>query len=50
VGAAIFNHHAKPVAALSVAGPAVRIKKGRIKQLGPLVRNTANSISERLGA
>ena len=50
VGAAIFNHHAKPVAALSVAGPVIRITKDRIKQLGPLVRNTANSISERLGA
>jgi len=49
VGAAIFNHHAKPVAGLSLAGPAIRITKNRIKELGPLLKDTAKAISERLG-
>jgi len=48
LGAAVRDHRRRAVAAISVAGPAdrVRAKAGR---LGPLVAETAEAISRRLG-
>jgi DNA-binding IclR family transcriptional regulator len=46
--AAVFDHRAVPVAAISVSGPAERVL-GKFDRIGALVLATARSISERLG-
>ena len=48
VGAAVRDHQRRVVAAISVAGPADRVR-ARADQLGPLVADTAAAISRRLG-
>jgi DNA-binding IclR family transcriptional regulator len=50
VGAPIFDHTGRAVASISVAGPAQRMGRRRIRQLGPLVIRAARGISERLGS
>ena len=49
VGASIYDEHAEPLCAISVAGPATRLRDERIKQLGPLVAHTAEEITRKLG-
>ena len=49
VGAPIYDEHAEPLCAISVAGPATRLPDERIKQLGPLVAHTAEEITRKLG-
>lgn len=49
VGAPVFDHSARVVAALSVSGPASRVTPERIEELGRLVKRAAEEISERLG-
>jgi IclR family transcriptional regulator, KDG regulon repressor len=49
VGAPIFDHQDHVVAGISVAGPAYRMTRERVKEFGPLVRNAAEGISSRLG-
>jgi IclR family transcriptional regulator, acetate operon repressor len=48
LGAAVRDHRQLPVAVISVAGPAYRVR-GRADQLGGLVAETAAAISRRLG-
>jgi DNA-binding IclR family transcriptional regulator len=48
LGAAVRDHRQVPVAAISVAGPAYRVR-ARTDQLGVLVAETAAAISRRLG-
>jgi IclR family transcriptional regulator, acetate operon repressor len=48
LGAAVRDHRQLPVAAISVAGPAYRVR-ARTDQLGVLVAETAAAISRRLG-
>ena len=48
LGAAVRDHQRRVVAAISVAGPADRVR-ARADQLGPLVADTAAAISRRLG-
>ena len=50
VGAPIFNHEQRVIAGLSVAGPSQRIKMENVSRLGKLVKDTANTISRKLGA
>jgi IclR family acetate operon transcriptional repressor len=50
VGAPIFDHTGRVVASISVAGPAQRMGRRRIRQLGPLVIRAARSISEQIGS
>jgi len=50
VGSAIVNHLGKPIAALSIAGPSVRITKKDANKLGPIVKETTKIISKTLGA
>lgn len=50
VGAPIFDHTERPVAALSVAGPASRISSERAQLLGPIVAASAAAVSARLGS
>jgi DNA-binding IclR family transcriptional regulator len=49
VGAPIFDHQGKPVAALSVSGPAFRLSMERVKELTGAVTSTALEISRQLG-
>ena len=46
--APVFDHRGIPVAAISASGPSERMLP-QMDRVGPLVRNTAKSISERLG-
>ena len=50
VGAAVFNHRAEAIAAISVSGPGTRMTIERITELSALVREAASDISRRLGA
>jgi IclR family acetate operon transcriptional repressor len=49
VGAPIFDHQDGVVASISVAGPAYRMTRGRIRGFGPLVRKAADDVSHQLG-
>lgn len=49
VGAPIFGHDGKPIAAISLAGPANRITIDWTTQLGPMVAEAALDVSRRLG-
>jgi len=48
LGAAVRDHRRQAVAAISVAGPAYRVR-AKADQAGPLVAETAAAISRRLG-
>lgn len=49
VAASIYNEHAEALGAISIAGPSARLPDERIRQLGPLVANTAEDITRKLG-
>jgi IclR family acetate operon transcriptional repressor len=49
VAASVFDEHAEPLGAISVAGPATRLHDERIRQLGPLVAHTAEELTRQLG-
>lgn len=48
-GAPIFDYTAKVVGAISVSGPAGRMTKERVIEIGPQVRQAALEISRRMG-
>jgi IclR family acetate operon transcriptional repressor len=48
-GAPVFDHSGAVCGAISVAGPATRITRERLPELGALVREAALAISERIG-
>jgi DNA-binding IclR family transcriptional regulator len=48
--APVFDHTGAVRAAVSVSGPTMRVPRERLSELGALVRDTARSVSERLGA
>jgi IclR family acetate operon transcriptional repressor len=49
VAATIYDEHAEPLAAISLAGPSSRLPDARIRQLGPLVAHTAEELTRHLG-
>jgi IclR family acetate operon transcriptional repressor len=49
VAAPVYDEHAEPLGAISLAGPSSRLPDARIKQLGPLVAHTAEELTHRLG-
>jgi len=49
VAATLYDEHAEPLAAISLAGPSSRLPDERIKQLGPVVAHTAEDLTRRLG-
>jgi len=49
VAAPVYDEHAEPLGAISLAGPSSRLPDVRIKQLGPLVAHTAEELTRRLG-
>ena len=49
IGAPIFDHNEEVVAAISISGPALRVTKERIKELGEAVKQYSLYISRELG-
>lgn len=49
VGAPIFDHAGRVVAAVSISGPTSRVTPDRVEELGRMVQRTAEGVSERLG-
>ena len=49
VGAAIYDEHAEPLGAISIAGPSARLADERIRQLGPIVAHIAEELTRHLG-
>lgn len=49
VGAAVRGHSGKLMAAISVSGPAFRVTKERIPEIGQIVLRAASDLSEELG-
>jgi DNA-binding IclR family transcriptional regulator len=49
IGAPLYNHDGEIPAAISVAGPKVRLTPPRVAEIGALVREAAARISMRLG-
>ena len=49
VGAPIFDYTCRPIAAISISGPADRITPARQPELGPVVRDAALRLSRRMG-
>jgi IclR family acetate operon transcriptional repressor len=49
VGAAIFDEHAEPLGAISIAGPSSRMPDERIRHLGPVVAHIAEELTRHLG-
>jgi DNA-binding IclR family transcriptional regulator len=49
VGAAVFNQHSYPIAAIWITGPAERMPKDSFESLGKQVKSYANIISQRFG-
>ncbi len=49
VGAPVFDHNAKPTAAISVSGLASSITNNRVDEIGRLVKDTAEQLSRDLG-
>jgi DNA-binding IclR family transcriptional regulator len=49
VAAPLFDYHSRPVAALSVAGPSVRLTPGRIESVAQVLVTATRSISRGLG-
>lgn len=49
VAATIYDEHAEPLGAISLAGPVSRLTDERIRQLGPVVAHTAEELTRKLG-
>jgi len=49
VAATIFDEHADPLCAISLAGPASRLPDDRIRHLGPVVSHAAEELTRQLG-
>ena len=49
VAAAVLNEHSEPIGAISISGPAIRVARERLPQLGLLVRSIANELTLELG-
>ena len=49
IAAAVFNEFGEPVGGVSVSGPTVRVTAARAQDIGPLVRDAAAEITQRIG-
>ncbi|MBX9451542.1 MAG: IclR family transcriptional regulator [Mesorhizobium sp.] len=49
IAAPIYDASGEPIATISIGGPETRVGETEIKRLGPLVRDAAKGISQRLG-
>jgi IclR family transcriptional regulator, acetate operon repressor len=49
VAAAVLNEHGEPIGAISISGPAIRVTRERLPQMGALVRAIASELTLELG-
>ena len=49
VAATVYDEHAEPLGAISLAGPSSRLPDERIRQLGPVVAHTAEELTRKVG-
>jgi IclR family acetate operon transcriptional repressor len=49
VAASIYDEHAEPLGAISLAGPSTRLPDERIKHLGPIVAHAAEELTRKFG-
>lgn len=49
IAAPVFDHQGNAVAAVSISGPTTRMTKERLNQLGPIMIQTSQQLSARLG-
>jgi len=49
VAATVYDEHAEPLGAISLAGPSSRLPDERIRQLGPVVAHTAEELTHKVG-
>ncbi|MEJ5082928.1 MULTISPECIES: IclR family transcriptional regulator [unclassified Ochrobactrum] len=49
IAAPIFNEHGEAIAGISVSGPAVRLPRQKLEELGPLIRSTADDLTHAMG-
>jgi IclR family acetate operon transcriptional repressor len=49
VGAAVYDEHAEPLGAISIAGPSSRLADERIRKLGPIVAHVAEELTHQVG-
>jgi IclR family transcriptional regulator, KDG regulon repressor len=49
IAAPVFDHLGNVVAAVSISGPTTRMTKDRLTQLGPVMIQTSQKLSARLG-
>jgi IclR family acetate operon transcriptional repressor len=49
VAAVVLNEHSEPIGAVSISGPAIRVARERLPQLGSLVRSIAGELTLELG-
>jgi IclR family acetate operon transcriptional repressor len=49
VAAAVYDEHAEPLGAISLAGPSSRLTDERIRELGPVVARTAEELTRQVG-
>jgi IclR family acetate operon transcriptional repressor len=49
LAAAVLNEHGEPIGAISISGPAIRVARERVPQLGSLVRSVASELTFELG-
>jgi IclR family acetate operon transcriptional repressor len=49
IAAPIFNEYGEGIAGISVSGPAVRLPKKKLEELGPLIRATADQLTRAIG-
>jgi IclR family acetate operon transcriptional repressor len=49
LAAAVLNEHGEPIGAISISGPAIRVARERVPQLGSLVRSIASELTFELG-
>jgi IclR family acetate operon transcriptional repressor len=50
IGAAVYDHHARPIGAVSVAALGFEVDRPRLLELAPLVVSAATALSTALGA
>ena len=48
VGAAVYDEHAEPLGAISIAGPSTRLADERIRKLGPIVAHVAEELTRQV--
>lgn len=49
IAAPIFNEYGEGIAGISISGPAVRLPKKKLEELGPLIRATADQLTRAIG-